>query len=219
MTLINPLYTSKMQDSHFAEQIVTTILQEGYFVLKDFLLPETVQTIIKEMKEKNLANQKKESLEGSMAYDIATSPEILAFFNLLYQQRAKQLKTPPMVLVAEKQWFGLSYKTKETGETHYHYDGAYVNSVTSLIAPKDAHGNPIGWLMMYVNMRIRTNRLCERLSVFLIKYFKFTRKRFSYKYLTYDPGNMYLFFGDLSFHGVESIAENERLILTINNHF
>lgn len=219
MLPINPLYLTKMQDAWFAEEIVRTILKDGYFVLKDFLSPETVQSIIKEMKEKNLANQKKETLEGSIAYEIATSPELLAFFNLLYTQRCTQLKSPTKTLLAENQWFGLSYKTKETGETYFHYDGAHVNSVTSLIAPKDSQGKPIWGLLLYVNMHIRTSRLFERMSVFMIRYFKFTRKWFAHKYLTYDTGNMYLFFGDLSFHGVEAIPESERLILTLNNHF
>ena len=35
----------------------------------------------------------------------------------------------------------------------------------------------------------------------------------------YQPHTMYIFFGDLSFHGVDPIKSGERVVVTINSHW
>jgi hypothetical protein len=53
----------------------------------------------------------------------------------------------------------------------------------------------------------------------LLRHSAWLRKKFGYQIVPYKVGALNLFFGDLSFHGVEPLYKGERLVITINSHW
>lgn len=214
--MINALYKDKLGDAGWVSKLVDEIFDRGYVLLPEFLDSESFAAL--QLLASERGNQKADQLKGTIAYDLGHGEEIMRFYNTVHRIRCEREGKPYAALKIEKQTIGFPYKDardgKKTKETEYHYDGAYVNITLGIKMPTKG-----GELIAFPNLRPGRYPLLEKIFSRVLRHSKFARNLTPHVIARSRPNDLCLFFGDLTFHGVEPIAEGERLIMTINAHW
>jgi hypothetical protein len=219
--MIRDTYATLFLDAEKTKQLITEVLNKGYAALPNFFDDVTWSELSRLAESRTIGNKKTDELRGTIAYDIAVSDEMFNLCDLIHKTRCDIERTIYGPLRREKQKVGFPYKDAqggaETRETEYHYDGAYINIVVPIMLPTDKKDG--GDLIMFPNLRKRFSPIvCKPLSE-LLRRFAFMREWFGYTKVSYDVGTFYLFFGDISLHGVPPITAGERLVMTVNSHW
>jgi hypothetical protein len=95
----------------------------------------------------------------------------------------------------------------------FHYDDSYLNAVYALEMPKDAGAG----LMIYNNIRRALGYgLPSKVLSRVVGRIPLVRKLYKPGYVRYRPGGLYIFFGDVTLHGVGSCFDGNRISFTIN---
>lgn len=211
-----------MSDDSRLTEMVKTVLQKGYVGLDAFLDEQTYADFHRLANDATVRGKKNEELRGTAVYDLAHSSELLALSQKIYDKRCEITGEPRATLKPENQFVGMPYKDGRAGhkneETAYHYDGAYINWLLPLVLPADQSRGD-GNLVMFPNLRLRYPKLMTKLVSRLLRHSKMLRNWFGQTEVVYKTDTMYLFFGDLSFHGVEPITNGERVVVTVNSHW
>lgn len=214
--MIHERYKNKLTDEGWVRELVEEIFDRGYVMLPDFLDDESFAALTKVALERS--NQKADQLKGTVAYELAHGDEIMRFYNTVYRIRCEKEGKPFVELDSRKQMLGFPYKDardgKKTKETQYHYDGAYVNITLGIMMPPKG-----GELIAFPNLRKGRHPLLEKIFSRMLLHSRFMREFTPHIVARSKPNGLCLFFGDLTFHGVEPIVEGERLIMTINAHW
>lgn len=220
---LNPKYADIVTDKARAAELGREMLQKGYVALPQFLNGDARAKLHALIADRSRAWDKNEKLKGTIAYDIAYSDEVVALSQALYDARCRITGETPVQIKKEQQVVGLPYKKsddeKENTETAYHYDATYVNYLLPLVMPPDP-GDDNGNLVMFPNLRTKPwPKVCIKLFSRLLRHSRMARKWYGYVNVHYDIDTMYIFFGDLSFHGVNPIKNGERFVMTVNSHW
>lgn len=217
-------YKNIAQDQRLVEKIVSKVLKDGFCELPHFLTLEMFQKLqlIANESVKEIANKKNEQLENTGAYPLVISEEIFDLCEAIHKKRCELTGQIYTQLVRNKQAVGCPYKdarnTQKTEETEYHYDGAYVNLLIPVLLPKNdiTKGN----LILFPNLRKKfSSKIVTSIFSEILRRSKTMRKMYGYSEIEYVPGNLYIFFGDISLHGVQPITTGQRLVISINSHW
>lgn len=218
--MINEVHKNAFQDTAYARGVAQRIFDEGYVLLPDFLNQNTYDFFCKEVAEKSLQNKKGRELEGTLAWELGMSQEMLALFNAVYHGRCEVEGSEPHDLTQKEQRVGLPYKkaSEETKkETPFHYDGAYLNAVLALQLPEGG----VGDLYVYPNLRrYFGSGVLGKFVSRVLRHSALVRTIVPPKKVSYTENGLCLFFGDYTLHGVAPLErEGERLVMTINSHW
>ncbi len=230
--MINQKYQDILTNDERATVVAKEILEKGHIELKDFLSSEAWNKL------KNFAEEKREQavsgfdggmslgkgkdLEGTFGHEFGHSEEILQFCEKVHQARQKLEGKKPTTLDPAKHVIGFPYKDARGGAktvpTPYHFDGAYINILIPIILPEDQIKSG-GSLTVFPNIRKKYGTTLSKFLCRGLRHSSFLRKLFGAKTVVYTVGSAHIFFGDISFHGVEPITGGERLVMTINSHW
>lgn len=230
--MLNEKYQDILTNEERAKEVAKEILEAGHLELKNFLSPEAWEQLLHFAQDQRaqaisgvdggMSLGKGKELEGTFGYEFGHSEEIKQFCELVHQERRKLEGKEPVALDPSKHVIGFPYKDARGGAktvpTPYHFDGAYINILIPIILPEDQKKSG-GSLTVFPNIR-------KKYGVFLSKFLcrglrasAFLRKLFGAQTVIYSVGSAHVFFGDISFHGVEPITDGERLVMTINSHW
>lgn len=217
--MINETHKTAFQDAAYARGVAECICNEGYVLLPDFLNHNTYEFFCKEVAEKGLQNKKGRELEGTLAWELGMSDEMLALFNAVYRGRCEVEDSEYHELTQRQQRVGLPYKKageESKKETPFHYDGAYLNAVLALKLPEGGAGD----LYVYPNARRYLGAgILGKLISRVFRHSALVRTVFPPKKVSYTENSLCLFFGDRTLHGVPPLSNGERLVMTINSHW
>ncbi|MGD1867371.1 MAG: hypothetical protein ACFB0D_22710 [Phormidesmis sp.] len=220
--LVNEQYRSAVTDDTTVRALAQKILQDGYVELPSFLTAQAWESLIALAKNREQGNKKRAALAGTIAHELAFSDEIYAFSNRIYRSRCELEGTKYIPLKRSKQVVGLPYKDGRNGKfntaTHYHFDGAYINIIIPIVLPSNAEQDG-GSLVIFPNLRRQYGVFISKFIGRGLRYSDWLRKLWGYKVIRYQLGTCYVFFGDISLHGVAPITAGERMVLTINSHW
>jgi len=219
---IHQQYRNALTDDEVAKSLAQKILQNGYLELPDFLTSEAWEDLATFANDRSRGNQKKAALAGTIAHDIAFSDDIYAFSDRIHKNRCHLEGNAYRPLKRSQQVVGLPYKDgrdgKVTEATHYHFDGAYINIIIPIVLPQNPTENG-GNLVMFPNLRKQYGVFIARFIGRGLRHSSWLRKQWGSEVIHYQPGTCYVFFGDISLHGVPPIAAGERMVMTINSHW
>lgn len=210
-----------LNDEARIKTLTQEILDNGFIRVSNFFDQETLATLHTIARDPNFQNKKSEQLEGTIIATIGHSPEIVALSQKFHDARCTITGETRVVLDPAKQAIGMPYKNaaNETNiETAYHYDGAYINLLFALQMPeKSEAGN--GNLILFPSLRRKFSPTNAKLVSRVLRHSKIARNIYGYKEVIYQVDAMHIFFGDISFHGVDPIKSGERVVVTINSHW
>ena len=220
---INPKYLDILTNPDKAKALTQKILAEGYVLLPQFLSEDIFAQLKALGESRSMINKKNEELKGTLAYDLAYSDETFSMCDALHKARGDIEGKKHLPLERSRQVVGFPYKDGRGGattvETDYHFDGAYINLVLPIILPpRGQRARPD--LELFPNLRQRFSPYVLSASIArLLRHFIWFRDWFGSTKIQYEVGTIIVFFGDVSFHGVPSILEGERLVMTVNSHW
>ena len=223
ISFINRKYLDIFANLDKTRVLAREILEKGYVLLPQFL-SEDIFAQLKALGESRLIiNKKNEELKGTLAYDLAYSDEIFSMCEALHQARCELEGKNHTPLERSRQVVGFPYKDARGGattvETDYHFDGAYVNLVLPIVLPPRG-GNVRPDVELFPNLRKRfAPYVLSASSARLLRHFVWFRNWFGSTKVNYEVGTLFVFFGDVTFHGVPSILDGERLVMTVNSHW
>jgi hypothetical protein len=222
-TFINRKYLDIFNDPDKTKALAQEILTKGYVQLPEFLAEDIFAQLKALGESRRIINKKNEQLKGTLAHDLAYSDEIFSMCKALHNARRDIEGKTPMPLERSRQVVGFPYKDARGGartvETDYHFDGAYINLVLPImLPPRGQHTRPD--VELFPNLRKRFAPYVLSASIArLLRHFIWFRDWFGSTKVHYEVGTIIIFFGDLTFHGVPSILEGERLVMTVNSHW
>ena len=220
--MINAQYKDILTNEEKGKELARKILETGHVELTNALNPEVAEKLRLLMDDRSYGNKKGEGLKGTIAYDLMYSDDIFNFCEALHKGRCAVEGKKYVPLKREKQLVGFPYKDGRGGaknkRTKFHYDGAYTNILYPIVLPKDPD-RAGGKLVIFPNLRQKYSGLIGKIFARMLRHSKAIRKMYGYREVTYTVGSFHLFFGDVSFHGVEPITEGERVVMTINSHW
>ena len=197
------------------------ILDNGFIRVADFFDTPTLEALHTIARDPQFQNKKDGQLAGTIVAEVGYSDGILELSQKFHDARCKLTGETRVVLDKSKQAIGMPYKNaaNETNiETSYHYDGAYINLLFALQMPEKTEiGN--GNLILFPSLRRSYTPGIAKIVSRILRHFKIARKIYGYKEVMYQVDAMHIFFGDISFHGVEPIKSGERVVVTINSHW
>ncbi len=210
-----------LHDEARIKTLTQEILDNGFIRVSNFFNQETLSALHTIARDPNFQNKKSEQLDGTIIDTIGRSNEIVELSQKFHDARCAITGETRIVLDPKKQAIGMPYKNaaNETNiETAYHYDGAYINMLFALQMPeKNEVGN--GNLILFPSLRRKYSPGIAKLVSRILRHFKIARSLYGYKEVIYQVDAMHIFFGDISFHGVEPIKSGERVVVTINSHW
>lgn len=217
-------YTGIAKNEKLVDEIVTQVLARGFYEIPHFLdgeLFEKLQSIAQHSVQ-TIANKKNEELKNTEGYQVVLSEDIFNLCDAIHKKRCEVTNQKYTPLSREKQTIGFPYKDarnfKKTEETEYHYGGAYVNFLIPFLLPTG--DTTKGNLILFPNLRKKFSiKIFTSIFSEILRWSKVARTLFGFTEVQYTPGNLYVFFGDVSLHGVQPITVGERLVLTINSHW
>lgn len=228
--MLNNSYQDILTNDERAKAVAQEILDTGHIELKNWLTPEAwekLSTTAIELSKKADGGfsggknaGKNEELKGTFGYEFGHSDEVFQFCQRVHNERRKLEGTAPVALDPERQVIGFPYKDARggqvTSETPYHFDGAYINILIPIVLPEDQekHG---GSLTVFPNIRKKFGVSLSKVICRGLRHSPHLRKLFGAKTVRYTVGSAHVFFGDISFHGVDPITDGERLVMTINS--
>ena len=210
-----------LKDEARIKVLTQEILATGFIRVSNFFDQETLAALHTIARDSNFQNKKSEQLDGTIIATIGHSSEIVGLSQKFHDARCAITGETRVVLDPAKQAVGMAYKNaaNETNiETAYHYDGAYINLLFALQMPnKSEVGN--GNLILFPSIRRKFSPGVAKLVSRMLRHFKVARSVYGYKEVIYQVDAMHIFFGDISFHGVDPIKSGERVVVTINSHW
>ncbi len=210
-----------LHDEARIKVLTQEILDNGFIRVPNFFDQETLAALHTIARDSNFQNKKSEQLDGTIISTIGHSPEIVTLSQKFHDARCAITGETKVVLDPTKQAVGMAYKNaaNETNiETAYHYDGAYINMLFALQMPdKSEVGN--GNLILFPSLRRKYGVSVAKLVSRILRHSKLARNLYGYKEVIYQVDAMHIFFGDISFHGVDPIKSGERTVVTINSHW
>ena len=220
--MISEQYKEIFADEAKVANLAKKILDDGYIGLDNFLTEAAKEEWLEVIADRRIVNKKSADLSGTPMYDLAMGEEMLKISQAIYDARCHITGEKKAILRPEKQVVGVPYKDGRSGavnkETAYHIDGAYINWLLPLVLPEES-GAGGGNLVMFPNLRLRYPKPIAKILARLLRHSTWFRRRYGYTEVIYRPHTMYIFFGDLSFHGVDPIKSGERVVVTINSHW
>lgn len=217
--MISSKYLTEFANETQLRAYVAEVLQQGFVVLPDFLEAEFLGEI------EGFARRVYETGGGNVKRDdtpmmrLARSSEFMQFFDAVSRLRCETTGERYVPLRAEAQRAGIPYKDARGGapteQTHFHYDGAYVNATIGVVEPPAEQGA----LHLFPNFRTKFPPFLAKIVSRVLRHSRMLRSLAGYVVVPVRRNALCLFFGDRSFHGVEPITAGERLIVTINNHW
>ncbi len=222
MQMIHDQYQKYVKDDAAAKELAEEILGAGHAILPDFLTPEVWQKLQALVEDRSQANTKNEQLKGTIAYELGHSDDVFNFSEKLHQARERIEGKAVTNLDPQKQVIGLPYKDARGGQknppTHYHFDGAYVNIIIPIVLPEDQEKSG-GGLVAFPNIRKKYGVFLSKFICRLLRHSGLMRNLWNPARVTYQLGACHVFYGDITFHGVDPIKEGERIVMTINSHW
>ncbi|MFZ2253458.1 MAG: hypothetical protein WAW13_04835 [Minisyncoccia bacterium] len=220
--MIHEKYQTIITNSEAAEKVVKEILDHGYIALENFLDDATKEQFDAFTRARKVGNRKGDDLQGTIVYEFGYSDEVLALSQSLHSARCALTGEHHKILEKSKQLVGTPYKGELNPTTNtitaYHYDGAYINLIIPLVLPENQEQDG-GNLVMFPNLRLHYPALISKVISRLLRHSEWFREWFGYTKVYYKTNTLYIFFGDLSFHGVEPLIRGERVVLTVNSHW
>jgi hypothetical protein len=220
---INQKYLDIFTNPDRTKVLTREILEKGYVQLPQFLAEDIFAELKALGKSRTIINKKNEELKGTLAHDLAYSDEIFSVCEALHKARHDIEGGEYSPLKRSHQVIGFPYKDARGGattvETDYHFDGAYLNLVLPIVLPpRGQHARPD--VELFPNLRKRFAPYVLSASIGrLLRHFIWFREWFGSTKVQYEVGTIIVFFGDVTFHGVPSILEGERLVMTVNSHW
>jgi len=213
--MMNEKYIESFKDPEFVNVILDNMLTKGYAELSEFVDQETIDNLISYSDSLGFNDPAIKRKAGTPAMDIARSDEFMAMFNSICKARFHSENSEYVNLNPLQQAVGFPRKSsKDQSATPFHFDDSYINVLLALkISTKEDEGN----LLVYPNFRQRIKPLIvSKIFARLIRHIPLVRMIFKPKIVRYKEGSLYLFFGDITLHGVTKITTGERHVMVVN---
>lgn len=214
--VIGPEYRARLADRAYLKGLRQELDRSGVVCLEDFLSPEALarlqEEVLKLESKAEVSNEGKNRkysvkgslLQGTVIDELAHSPLIAALINgILHGDGRDALIDAP--IEASEIVPGINIMRGPGDVTAFHFDGTFLNILVPVFIPA-IEGPNRGQLTIYPNIRSFRKNLYDRLVVPVICRFGFFRVFFRSAEIDYQPGNVYLFYGYRSLHGVLSPA-------------
>lgn len=200
-----------------AKIIVDQIYKNGFYVIENYF------------NESDFINLKKDAFSkfdqpimrhfNHKVYKRAVNDRTQSLLLSIAMERAKResrerldpklLKTQISISFPKK---GKKFGNEKISKLAFHYDDSYVSGVLPLELPEEKGG-----LLIYKNLRLnRKNSIILKIFTRILNRIKLLTLLFKPLSINYDIGNLYLFFSDISLHGVDKVLMGERISLTLN---
>jgi hypothetical protein len=143
-------------------------------------------------------------LNGTVVDELAKSKPILDLINGILQDGSDGRR--PIIedsIVGTEVVPGLNIMRGPGDVTTLHFDGTFMNILVPVFIPK-IEGPNRGQLTIYPNVRSFRRNFYDRIVVPILCRAKLARFLFRPAEIDYEPGNIYIFYGYRSFHGVLS---------------
>lgn len=200
------------------------ILRNGYIEIESFYSQELFSELARIALSTDFDNQKSCSPGGDLR-NLALNVTLvnllrdLASLKLNYfrdEQMSQAFSGETHMHIAKK---GSAHIERSRLYMDYHFDCSCVNAVLPLKLPDRLTEPPTG-LHMYKNQRT-TSRLGvrARLLRYLINKYPWSpllKLLYPPAFIQYQINSLYIFFGDLSLHGVEPVSKGERVTMFIS---
>lgn len=219
--MFHPSITALINDEAKIEALTREIIDQGFVAVPNFFDAETLSQLHQMAADPRYQNKKMSELKDTLIGQIGFSDEVIVLSQKMCDARAKITGKPKVVIDKTKQAIGLPYKNSTDAtniQTPFHYDGAYINMLFALTMPPH-QGKGDGNLVMFPSLRARYSPLMSKIISRILRHSKLARNIYGYKEVIYTLDSMHIFFGDISFHGVEPIKSGERAVITINSHW
>lgn len=214
--MIGPEYRARLADRAYLRGLRRELDRSGVLCLEGFLSPGALARLQDEVLElesqaevSNAGGNHKYSvkgslLEGTVIDELVHSPLIAALINgILHGDGREALIDAP--IEASEIVPGINIMRGPGDVTAFHFDGTFLNILVPVFIPA-IEGPNRGQLTIYPNIRSFRKNLYDRLIVPVICRFGLFRLFFRSLEIDYRPGNVYLFYGYRSLHGVLSPA-------------
>jgi hypothetical protein len=216
--VLNDKYATLFQDDDYAGYVASRILSDGYVELPDFFDDETFQVLLTFGKGLGFDDKGVNRRQGTDAMNVARSAAVMDVINAVYKALCRIDGKPYKSLSPEQQVVGFPVRRASDGNTSenpFHFDASHINGVLGLSISTDARE---GNLQIYPNLRRRIKpRILATVCARLLRHYPLLRRVFKPKEVVYRERAMYFFLGDVTFHGVTSITQGERLVMVFNS--
>lgn len=213
--MMNSKYIESFKDPKYINNILEQMLVKGYAELPEFVDKKTIENLISYSDGLGFNDPAIKRKAGTPAMDIARSDGFMAMFDSIHKARCQAEKSEYVRLNPLQQAVGFPRKdVKDQSATPFHFDDSYINVLLALkISTKESEGN----LLVYPNFRKRIKPLIvSKIFARLIRHIPLVRMIFRPKVVRYIEGSLYLFFGDITLHGVTRITAGERHVMVVN---
>ncbi len=217
---ISPECRKLIADKAYLLKLRNELDNVGFACIQGFLTKEGLELLQKQVLEietlslpSNEGKNRKYSvksttLEGSVIARLATAEPILGLINELlgdFEGEAKSIITEP--INSDEVVPGLNIMRGPGDVTAFHFDGTFLNILVPVFIPKLAGPNR-GQLTIYPNIRSFKKNWLDRWVVPILCRTGIFKAIYSRREIDYQVGNVYLFYGYRSLHGVESPCES-----------
>lgn len=210
-----------INDEQKIEALTKEIIDNGFLAVPNFFDTETLAELHLMAADPRYQNKKMSELMETAIGTMGCSDEIILLSQKICDARSKITGKPKVVINKAKQAIGMPYKNASdvtNVQTPFHYDGAYINLLFALTMPPH-QGKGDGNLVLFPSIRERYSPFMAKIVSRILRHSKLARTIYGYKEVIYTVDSMHIFFGDISFHGVEPIKSGERAVITINSHW
>jgi hypothetical protein len=220
--MVHEKYKHFLTDDEAVAALTLTVLDTGYISLDHFFDVDTTKRFQEAAHDPNVRGKKGEGLKGSVVHEVGYGEELLKLSQRIYDARCAITGEKKVTLNLGQQLAGMPYKDGRAGvkneQTAFHFDGAYINVLYPIVLPQDQSKGD-GNLIMFPNFRRKYSPLMSKVIARFLRHSSLVRNWYGYTEVVYKVDTLYIFFGDLSFHGVEPISNGERVVVTINSHW
>jgi hypothetical protein len=200
------------------KNIVDEIYKHGFYEIKNFYK----QSDFIKLKKASLLKYKKPIMRdfNNSVYKKAVNKEAKSLLQGIAVERESRVSSKKLDVSSLDTQISISFPKKgikfgneKIGKNAFHYDDCYVSAVLPFNLPEQKSNG----LMIYKNFRLNNlDSILYKILSRLLNKFKFLRLIFKPIYIPYEVGNLYLFFSDISLHGVDEIKKGERVSVTLN---
>jgi hypothetical protein len=199
-----------MDERGYAERVSRQLDTRGIAVLEEFFTAtglEKMRKVVRDSHEHCLGGSARRhltggELDGTIFFDFAKSEFVQTLSNMVLRQFGYQVDRDDVYPV-----LNLLLGQKSTNAIRqYHFDATFLTLALPVIMP-DTDSSRRGSFRIWPNVRrFSTNRLEEKLYWRLMR-IPWLRDRFSAVTVDFKPGNLYLFYGFRSWHGIDDLDE------------
>lgn len=205
------------------KKAVQTIMNKGYMQIDNFFTQEKFNTLFEYAK--NVEKIKNPDLIRNFSHPVYRTAVDKKMQDLLIGLAHERIKVTQRIsknsdLICSENISisfarkGPSFNNEAFAKNAYHYDDSFINAVLTFSLPEKSEGNG---LFIYKNLKANLGMgILAKIISRLLGRISLLRFIFRPGFIPYKVGQLTLFFGDITLHGVGECYDGDRISLTFN---